>query len=53
LLEQSILETPRSKWQGVSADAQSAFKEARKANYSPARAYVSPVLLKAWDSTGP
>jgi hypothetical protein len=52
LLEQSILETPRSKWQGPSADAQSAFKEARKANYSPARAYVSPALLKVWDSTG-
>jgi hypothetical protein len=52
LVEQSILETPRSKWQGVSADAQSAFKEARKANYSPARGYVSPALLKVWDSTG-
>jgi hypothetical protein len=51
LLEQSILETPRSKWQGPSPDAQSAFKEARKANYSPARAYVSPALLKVWDST--
>lgn len=52
LLEQSILETPRSSWQGPSADAQAAFKEARKANYNPVRAYVSPSLLKIWDSTG-
>jgi hypothetical protein len=52
LLEQSMLETPRSGWQGPSADAQSAFKEARKANYNPVRAYISPPLLKIWDSTG-
>jgi hypothetical protein len=52
LLEQSMLEAPRSSWQGPSADAQSAFKEARKANYNPVRAYVSPPLLKIWDSTG-
>ncbi len=52
LLEQSMLETPRSSWQGPSAEAQSAFQEARKANYSPVRAYVSPPLLKIWDSTG-
>lgn len=51
LLEQSMLETPRAQGQGPSADAQSAFKEARKANYNPARNYVSPALLKVWDST--
>jgi hypothetical protein len=52
LLEQAMLETPRAKWQGPSADAQSAFKQARKANYSPVRQYVSPSLLKVWDATG-
>jgi hypothetical protein len=51
LVEQSMLETPRAQWQGPSAEAQSAFKEARKANYNPARAYLSPSLLKIWDST--
>jgi len=53
LLEQSILNTPRAQWHGPSADALSAFKEARKANYHPAREYVSPALLKVWDSTAP
>jgi len=53
LVEQSMLETPRAQWQGPSADASSAFKQARKANYSPVRAYVSPSLLKVWDSTTP
>ena len=53
LLEQSILETPRTQWQGPSVEAQSAFKEARKTNYNPARSYVSPALLKVWDATGP
>ena len=53
LLEQSILETPQSQWQGPNAEAQSAFKEARKANYSPVRSYVSPALLKVWDTTSP
>jgi hypothetical protein len=53
LLEQAMLETPRAKWQGASADAQSAFREARKANYSPVRQYVSPSLLKVWDATTP
>jgi hypothetical protein len=53
LLEQAMLETPRVKWQGPSADAQSAFKQARKANYSPVRQYVSPSLLKVWDATTP
>ena len=53
LLEQSILETPRTQWQGPSVEAQSAFKEARKAKYNPARSYVSPALLKVWDATGP
>jgi hypothetical protein len=52
LVEQSILEIPRAEWQGPSVEAQSAFKEARKANYNPARSYVSPALLKVWDSTG-
>lgn len=52
LLEQAMLETPRAKWQGASADAQAAFKQARKANYSPVRQYVSPSLLKVWDATG-
>ena len=52
LVEKSMLETPRAQWQGPSGDAQSAFREARKANYNPARSYVSPSLLKVWDSTG-
>jgi hypothetical protein len=52
LIQRSILRTPRSQWKGPSADALSAFKAARKANYSPVRAYVSPALLKVWDSTG-
>jgi hypothetical protein len=51
LLEESILTTPTSSWQGPSADVLSAFKEARKANYNPVRTYVSPSLLKLWDST--
>ena len=53
LIERSVLRTPRAKWQGPSPDALAAFKAARKANYSPVRAYVSPALLKIWDSTGP
>jgi hypothetical protein len=53
LLEQAMLEAPRAKWQGPSADAQSAFRQARKANYSPVRQYVSPSLLKVWDATTP
>jgi hypothetical protein len=52
LLEQAMIETPRAKWQGPSADAQSAFRQARKANYSPVREYISPSLLKVWDATG-
>ena len=51
LIERSILRTPQTQWQGPSPDALSAFREARKANYSPVRAYVSPALLKIWDST--
>ncbi len=51
LIERSMLRTPQTQWQGPSPDALSAFREARKANYSPARAYVSPALLKIWDST--
>lgn len=53
LIEQSMLATPREQWQGPTQTALSAFKEARKANYNPVRAYVSPALLKVWDSTGP
>jgi tetratricopeptide (TPR) repeat protein len=52
-IERSILQTPRAKWQGPSADALQAFKEAKKANYNPVRAYISPVVLKIWDSTAP
>ncbi len=51
LIERSILRTPQTQWQGPSPDALSAFREARKVNYSPVRAYVSPALLKIWDST--
>ncbi|MGA2850233.1 MAG: hypothetical protein ABSE46_14660 [Terracidiphilus sp.] len=51
LVERSILQTPRAQWQGPSKDALLAFQQARKANYSPVRAYVSPALLKIWDST--
>lgn len=53
LIERSILRTPQTQWQGPSPDALSAFREARKVNYSPVRAYVSPALLKIWDSTTP
>jgi hypothetical protein len=52
LIERSMLHTPQAQWQGPSPDALSAFKEARKANYNPVREYVSPALLKIWDSTG-
>jgi len=51
LIERSILRTARAQWKGPSQDAITAFKEARKANYSPVRSYISPVLLKVWDST--
>jgi hypothetical protein len=53
MLEESMLETPRANWQGPSQEAHVAFKQARKANYSPVREYVSPALLKIWDSTTP
>jgi hypothetical protein len=53
LIERSILRTPRAQWHGPSPEALAAFKAARKANYSPVRAYVSPALLKIWDSTAP
>jgi hypothetical protein len=52
LIQRSILRTPRAQWKGPPPDALIAFKDARKANYSPVRAYVSPALLKVWDSTG-
>ena len=51
LVERSIMQTPRAQWQGPSKDALLAFQQARKANYSPVREYVSPTLLKIWDST--
>jgi len=51
LVERSMLQNPRANWKGPSQDALSAFQEARKANYNPVRAYVSPTLLKIWDST--
>jgi hypothetical protein len=52
LIERSMLQTPRAQWHGPPADALSAFHEARRANYRPVRAYLSPALLKIWDSTG-
>lgn len=51
LIERSMLQTPRAQWQGPSQDALSAFQEARRANYNPVRSYLSPALLKIWDST--
>jgi hypothetical protein len=53
LIERSMLITPRDQWKGPSPEALSAFQEARKANYQPIRDYVSPALLKIWDSTTP
>jgi len=50
LIQRSILHTPSGQWKGPSEDAINAFKAARKANYNPVRAYVSPALLKIWDS---
>lgn len=52
LIERSMLQTPRTLWKGPSADALSAFQQARNANYNPVREYISPALLKIWDSTG-
>jgi outer membrane protein assembly factor BamD (BamD/ComL family) len=51
LIERSMLQTPRAQWKGPTPDALTAFQEARKANYQPMRDYVSPALLKIWDST--
>jgi len=51
LIEKAMLQTPRQQWQGPSVDALTAFHEARRANYKPVRAYLSPALLKVWDST--
>jgi hypothetical protein len=53
LIEKAMLQTPRAQWQGPSLDALTAFHEARRANYSPVRDYLSPALLKIWDSTAP
>jgi hypothetical protein len=51
LIERSILQTPRAQWKGASPEALSAFQKARTANYQPLRDYVSPAILKIWDST--
>ena len=51
LIQRAILRTPAGQWKGPSEDALNAFKSARKANYNPVRTYVSPALLKVWDST--
>jgi hypothetical protein len=51
LLEESMLATPSSSWQGPSPDVVSAFVSARSASYKPVRSYVSPTVLKIWDST--
>ena len=51
LIERSLLHTPQAQWKGPSQDAITAFKDARKAKYNPVRAYVSPLVLKIWDST--
>ena len=51
LIQRNILRTPSGQWKGASDDAINAFKAARKANYNPVRAYVSPVVLKIWDAT--
>jgi hypothetical protein len=51
LIGRSILITPHAQWKGPSPEALSAFQQARKANYQPLRAYVSPAILKIWDST--
>jgi tetratricopeptide (TPR) repeat protein len=51
LVEKAMLQTPRAQWQGPSVDALTAFHEARRANYNPVRTYLSPALLKIWDST--
>ena len=52
LLEESVLTTPASSWQGPSPDVVSAFVSARAASYKPVRTYVSPTVLKIWDQTG-
>jgi hypothetical protein len=51
LLEESMLTTPTSNWQGPPPDAVSAFVSARGASYKPVRSYVSPTVLKIWDQT--
>ena len=51
LIARSILRRPHAQWTGPSAEAIAAFKAARKSNYNPVRAYVSPTLLAIWDST--
>jgi hypothetical protein len=50
-VERAILRTTAGQLKEPPEDAISAFKAARKANYNPVRAYVSPALLKIWDST--
>jgi len=51
LIERSMMQSPRAQWKGPSPEALSAFQQARKANYQPLRDYISPALLKIWDST--
>jgi hypothetical protein len=53
LIERSMLQATLAQWTGPSAEALSAFQAARKANYSPMRTYVSPAVLKVWDSIAP
>jgi len=52
LIERALLRTPQAQSKGPSQEGIFFFKEARKANYNPVRAYVSPSLLKVWDSIG-
>lgn len=50
-IDRDILRNPAAQWKGPSEDAIDAFRAARKANYNPVRALVSPALLNIWDST--
>ena len=55
LLEQSLLRTPQAKTPAaatVPAEVSTNFQKARAAGYKPLPQYVSPVLMKAWNSAG-
>ena len=55
LLEQSLLTTPQTKTPAsppVPDEVSTNFQRARAAGYKPLPQYVSPVLMKAWNSTG-